>query len=102
MKKAYIFVYSNNLGTRESIKNTIDSMKEIIDWRYDLPNSFYLISEKSATDLANQIRAILGDKRFIITEISSNKQGWLQPTTWHFINKKERKEDDQMKEKKKI
>jgi len=88
MKKAYILVYSNDLGTREIVKNTIDSMKIIDIWRYDLPNSLYLISESTADEIAREIRERLGDKRFFITEISTNKQGWLPRKSWNLINNK--------------
>ena len=92
MRKAYLFVYSNDLGTREIVKNAVDSIESIILWRYDLPNSFYLISTSSAIELSKTIRMKLGDKRFIITEISSNKQGWLPQKSWHLINNKKREE----------
>ena len=90
MRKVYLFVYSNDLGTREIVKNTVDSIESIILWRYDLPNSFYLVSTSSAIELSEKIRMKLGDKRFIITEISSNKQGWLPKKSWHLINHKKK------------
>lgn len=90
MRKAYLFVYSNDLGTREDVKNAVDSIKDILHWRYDLPNSFYIISESSASKISEQIREKLGNKRFIITEISTNKQGWLPRKTWDLINNKKR------------
>ncbi|MFD1630069.1 hypothetical protein [Pseudopedobacter beijingensis] len=90
MRKAYLFVYSNDLGTRENVKNAVDSIEDILLWRYDLPNTFYIISESSANEISKQIREKLGDKRFIITEISTNKQGWLPRKSWDLINNKNR------------
>lgn len=90
MRKAYLFVYSNDLGTRETVKNAVDSIKDILLWRYDLPNTFYIISESSANEISERIREKLGDKRFIITEISTNKQGWLPRKSWDLINNKRR------------
>lgn len=88
MKKVYLLVYSNDLGTRQEVKDAIDLMPEISHWRYDLPNCFYLLSESSADEIAKLIRAKLGNKRFLITEITSNRQGWLPQKSWDVINKK--------------
>ncbi|MCA0153762.1 hypothetical protein [Winogradskyella vincentii] len=90
MRKAYLLVYSNSLGTREKVKNCLDKSNLVIHWRYDLPNAFYIISEDSANELSDMIRGKLGNGRFIVTEISSNKQGWLPRQTWDLINKKKR------------
>jgi hypothetical protein len=90
MRKAYLLVYSNSLGTREKVKNVLDKTNKVIHWRYDLPNSFYLVSEFTASQISDVIRAKLGNGRFIITEISDNKQGWLPKASWDLIKTKTR------------
>lgn len=86
--RVYLLVYSNKTGDRESIKNVINSIPEIVHWRYDMPNSFYLQSEKSAQELTDLFVEKLNkeDKRFIISEIKDNRQGYLSKDTWNFIN----------------
>lgn len=88
MKKVYLLVYSDNIGDRTSIKTIINSIPEILNWRYDIPNSFYIISEKSAHELVNLIDPKIKStsKRFLITEVSANRQGYLPKDTWNFIN----------------
>ena len=56
MRKAYLLVYSNSLGTREKVKNVLDKSSKVIHWRYDLPNSFYIISENTATQISDTLR----------------------------------------------
>ena len=91
MRKAYLLVYSDSLGTREQVKNCINEIGLIIHWRYDMPNSFYLISENTAQQISDKIIGKMGwGKRFLITEITSNKQGILPRETWDLINKKSR------------
>ncbi len=91
MRKSYVFVYSNSLGTRDEIKNCIDNMSEVIHWRYDMDQCFYLVSENSADDLAEKIRNNLGkNERFLIVEKTSNSQGWLPSETWTLLNDKRR------------
>lgn len=87
MKKVYLFIYSDKMGDRESIKNSLDSIVEILDWRYDLPNCFYLISECSANELSNLIYHKYEERpcRFIISEIQTNRQGYLPKDTWTFL-----------------
>ncbi len=92
MRKSYLLVYSNSLGTRDQVKNCLSSIKEVLTWRFDMPNSFYIISENSADEIARSIRNTLGKGRFILTEISSNKQGWLPSESWYLINNKKHKD----------
>lgn len=89
MNKAYIFLYNSEVGTREQVKEFIDSRPEIVNWKYELPNSFYLISPKSAQELSAIIRSFTGKKgRFLVMECSANRQGWLDPATWTFLQEK--------------
>jgi len=90
MRKAYLFVYGD-IGTREEVKAHLDGIPEILDWRYEMPNCFYLISEESADALARKIRKSTGERgRFIVSEITQNKQGWLPKDTWTLLNTKRR------------
>jgi len=91
MRKAYILVYSNNLGTRDQVKECMDNISQVITWRYDMPNSFYIISDDSADEIARAIHDYTGKTKFIVSEITSNKQGWLSKETWYLINNKEHK-----------
>ncbi|WP_421920101.1 hypothetical protein [Marinifilum sp.] len=91
MRKAYLFVYSDNLGTRDEVKNCMDNIPEVYTWRYDMPNSFYIISEYSADEIARAINSYTGKTRFIVSEITDNKQGWLSEDTWYLINNKTHK-----------
>lgn len=91
MRKAYILVYSDKLGTREEVKHCIDSIKEVYTWRYDMSNSFYIISDYSADQIATAIHDFTGKTRFLVSEITSNKQGWLPDDTWYLINNKKHK-----------
>ncbi len=85
--KTYLFVYANSLGDREKVKAILCSMQEVSHWRYDMPNSFYIRSDSSAQELVEAIVGKVGSgvKRFIITEISDNRQGYLPRETWNFI-----------------
>ena len=88
-KKAYIFIYDDDVGTRSEVKDFIDSLPEVLFWRYDMPHSFYLVSEHSASEIADKISAMTEHEgRFLVAEINSNKQGWLPRRTWRLLNKK--------------
>lgn len=88
----YLLVYANSLGSREEVKNALNTMGGVRGWRFDMPNSFYIRSEKTAEELGRLLRVARGDKgRFIITElVEAEHYGWLPADTWKFIkNKKE-------------
>ncbi len=89
MRKSYLFIYDDKVGSREDVKKYLDSLSQIINWRYDLPNSFYLVSELSAEEIADLILEYTKEKgRFLVTELASNKQGWLTNISWAMVNKK--------------
>ena len=50
-RRSYLFIYGDPLGSREAITEFLNSRPEILYWRYDMPNTFYLISEKIAARL---------------------------------------------------
>ena len=89
MRKLYLFVYNNNLGERQEVSKMLDGITDIVDWRYDIPNCFYIVSSKTADQLTDLIlehyKGIEGI-RFFLTEIpSANRQGWLPNSTWEFM-----------------
>ncbi len=91
MKKAYLLVYNDSVGTREEIRNYIDEIDEVHTWRYDLPNMFYLISTYSAEEISIKIREKATKGRFIISEVTENSYGWLRTDAWYLIQNKEHK-----------
>jgi hypothetical protein len=92
MKKSYVFIYNSTVGDRDTVKDWLNDIPEIIHWRFDIPNSFYLVSEKNAEWLAAKINLRTGKRgRFLITEYSDNSQGWLSEDSWYLLNNKKRK-----------
>lgn len=93
-KKAYILIYSDAKIDRSDVKGWADNERKIVTWRYDLPNSFYLVSENSASELADSFEKAFGKVRFLITEISANRQGMLPKNTWYFLRNKKVKSEN--------
>ena len=92
MKRAYLFLYDDQVGTRAEVKAFLNSMDEVITWRYDMPHSFIIISESSADVLTRALRKITGDKgMFLFTQFSGNEQGLLTTESWYLINNKAHK-----------
>lgn len=89
-KKCYLFLYNSKVGDYATIREVINSLPEIITWRHELDNSFFLISRHKASEISNSFRDVFGHEtgKFLISEITSNKQGWLSTRSWHLINKK--------------
>ena len=88
-KRTYLFIYSGGVGPRDEVRDYIDELPEILNWRYDIPHAFYLVSESSADEIADKIMDFTdGDGRFLIAEVTENSQGWLPKRTWRFLNEK--------------
>lgn len=89
MRKAYILVYSDATGGRDAIKGWVNGEPRVLHWRYDMPHSFYLISEAEATDLSASLSQFIGRKgRFLIMEASANRQGLLPKESWYLLRNK--------------
>lgn len=87
MKWAYVFVYDEKFGTREEIKNFLDSRPEVLNWYYCMSNSFFLVSNKTATTLQQLISGInKNNAYFIILDAKTDKNGWLPRKIWEFLN----------------
>ena len=85
--KKFLLVYSNSLGSREKLVRVLNSIQAVKNWRYDMPNCFYLITEMDPKELINAIRHECGDNgRCIIVEMT-DFHGWLPPDTWSFLRK---------------
>ena len=85
-RRAYLFIYNDDVGTREEIRDYLDELPEVLNWRYDMPYAFYVISRCSAQEIAERIREFADDGRFLIVEVAENKQGWLPRRTWTLLN----------------
>ncbi len=91
MRKAYIFLYSDKTGGRDTVRAWANQEPAVIHWRYDMPHSFYLVSEKSAAELSESFSNFNGRKgRFLIAELSENRQGLLPKETWQLLRSKSR------------
>lgn len=87
MKRSYLLIYSDRLGTREEIKEFLDRRSEILNWRYDLPHAFYLVSNLSAEELYEIIQSYNQERGlFLISEVGENTQGWLPAKSWMLLN----------------
>lgn len=87
-KKIYLLVYSDSVGNRDDVIAILNVVPQIINWRYDMPNCFYIISTYNANELVDELYRRLSSeqKRFFITEISNNNyEGYLPKETWDFI-----------------
>jgi len=88
VNKAYVFLYSDEVGTRAQVKKFLDGRPEIVNWKHELPNSFFLISPNDVHELSALIRTFAGEGRFLVMECSANRQGYLDRDTWAFLLKR--------------
>lgn len=85
----YLLVYGNNLGTREQIVDVLNAMSEVRNWRYDMPNSFYIYSETPQKELIDKIRMLRGNNGRCILVKMDDYSGWLPDKTWTFLNRED-------------
>jgi len=95
MRKAYLFLYDDDVGARQEIKGVLNNMQCVSIWRFDIPHSFYITSECSAEKIYEEFVQKNGTKgRFMFIEASTNRQGQMLTDTWYLLTHKKRKPKD--------
>ncbi len=82
----YLFVFSRFMGTADDVEQLLDRIDEIEDYRRLFSNCFLIRSDESASVLHQRIKESAPNRRFLISEVSSNRQGWLPRRLWEFIH----------------
>ena len=91
MNKAYLFIFSDSIE-KEAIREWANTDPAVLHWRTDMPHSFYIISGQDAAELSDSFIAFNGKKgRFLIAEVSDNRQGLLPSETWYILRNKKKK-----------
>lgn len=83
--KCYLFIFNNLFGTRLEAIEIVKRVSIVNSWRCDMPNAIYIKSDSSAQLLCDAIRKIRKQGRFLVCEVSDNRQGYLTKETWSFI-----------------
>ncbi len=92
MRRVYLLIYTGGLAIRIKIKLWADNSPLVKTWRTDLPNTYYLVSESTAAELAADIeRSIRKMGRYLILEASDNRQGRLPTESWYLMRHKRKK-----------
>ncbi len=92
MKRSYIFAYGPKLGGYDEIKAFLNGSNIIETWRYELPNIFFIVSNKNAEEISDHIRRRFKERDLmhLVAEYTDNSQGWLSNRAWHMLDKKEK------------
>jgi hypothetical protein len=94
MMKSYLLVYNEKVASDKEMTAHIDEVREIVNWRIDMPYTMVLVSELSALEISSHVKRLKEKKGvtdggfFLVTEIAQNRQGWLPKKTWRLITDK--------------
>ena len=85
----YLFLYNRSYGDTGEVRERLNSLEVIDEIRELFPYSFFLSSDVDANTISAEIRRLFPDRRFMITEIGNNRQGWMPRRFWNFIRDNE-------------
>lgn len=85
----YLFSYSASFGTAIEAEGVIQGIPDISSWLRDMSNAIFVHSNLTAQDLSTKIREQNNKGRFIVIEITENRQGWLSKKAWKFIKEQD-------------
>lgn len=83
--KTYLLTYSPPFGESCDVMSLLKSIDSIFDLRSPYSGFFFIKSSDTATGLSKKILSLNPGKRFFISELSLNRQGWLPRDNWEFI-----------------
>lgn len=94
--KSYIFAHSSKLGSNDEVRNFLTKSKMIRAWRREIGNVYFILSPRSASEICNSIhRRFEGrDAKYIVSEFSTNSQGWLSERAWELLEYKGEREEN--------
>jgi len=82
----YILVFSDDVGTRDQVKDFLNSSSEILTWYYCMTHAIFIRSKYTASSLTTMFREFSKDKgRFIILDCNTDHNGWLPGNAWKFM-----------------
>ncbi|AFY61400.1 hypothetical protein Syn6312_2285 [Synechococcus sp. PCC 6312] len=86
---AYLLVFDTVIGSLQEVSKFLDKREDIFqNWMTVLPNSFFVISDKSAKELSEVFRTFTNDQgSFIILDVKTDRNGWLPKKAWEFVRK---------------
>ena len=86
--KSYIFVYIGGEEVREIIAKTLNDIPEVYTWRYDMESCFYILSNSTAKNISNAIKAAYPSiGMHVITKLGEEYWGNLTKESWHMLEK---------------
>lgn len=84
---SYLLLFDDTKVTRQKVVERIDAMSEIVNWKAFMPSGIIVVSSIDADELARGIREHQDSKyTFILTKLTSAKNGWLPTSVWDFMN----------------
>ena len=93
MRKSYVMVYSASFAsTHKTLTDVLDRLDPACDWHAPMSHCLLFTSSMTAVQLAEHIEEQLGvgpGRLFLISEVSSNKQGRLTDRGWRLLNNPE-------------
>ena len=87
MLKPYLVAFNDAQITRQALLDFLDTRPEVKNWFAFMPAAIFVISDRSARQLAEAIRSGFPGKNFVVSEVPAGaNDGWLGKDVWDFIN----------------
>lgn len=88
MTWAYLIIFNEKVGARKEVQQFLDAIPEITYWYGCMPHAIFCTSTLSAGELSEKFKERYGTddgQRFFITEVHSDRQGWMPKQVWHML-----------------
>lgn len=87
MLKPFVVAFDNTQINRQAVLDFLDTRPEVKNWFAFMPSAIFIISDKTASQIAEAIRSGLPGKNLFVSEVPRGaNDGWLGGNVWDFIN----------------
>lgn len=88
--KAYIISFYQQEISDDELVGFLDTRDEILNWRKELPNTVFVVSNHNAQIISMIIGEEFPESSFIVSEyVPYNSDGLLDEEAWNFLNSPE-------------
>jgi hypothetical protein len=81
---SYVLVLDDSI-TRQEAVTLIDQLNSVKNWYACMGHVVLIVSDVSASTLAEQLRPSFSGRRFIVLDAATDRNGWLPKQAWDFL-----------------
>lgn len=81
---AYVIAFDEGVS-QQALISALDAEPAIKNWYACMSHTVFVVSDQSASGVSEIVRKHIGNHRFIVLDVQTDRQGWLPPKVWQWL-----------------